>query len=142
MKSFPFTPLKIFAAVVSCSLLVGTTTHAGSDRSGSNSGSSRLIVRRAADFGTIISLNLYIDGVQVTMLPQNTGYEALVRPGNHVLSVSTSPCPYGKTRYTYKKVSMHPGETYAYTAMWQYADWAKLETGERIVDLVRDVGHY
>jgi hypothetical protein len=142
MKSFPLTSIKVFAAIIACTLLAGTSTRGGSDRSDYRSGTARLVVHRAADFGTVISLNIYIDGVQVTALPQNTGYEALIRPGHHTLAVSTSPCPYGKTRFTYKNVSMHPGETYAYTAIWEYADWAKLETGDKVVDLVRDVGHY
>jgi hypothetical protein len=75
---------------------------------------------------------VYIDGVQVTMLPLNTAYQALVHPGDHVLSVSTSPCAYGKTRYTYRRVHMNRGERYAFTAIWLDGDWATLQTPSKV----------
>lgn len=143
MKSFPVRSLKFFAVIVACCFVASSASYGGADRADYRSrGTARLVVHRAADFGTLISLNIFIDGVQVTMLPQNTGYDALVIPGDHVLAVSTSPCPYGKTRYTRRNVRMRPGQTYAFTAVWEYADWATLDTGERVVDLVRDMGHY
>ena len=140
MKSFRFTSLKSLAVLIGGMLLVSPATQAGdggvSHRS--NGGTARLQVRRAADFGTEIFLNLFIDGVQVTMMPINTGYEALLRPGTHVLAISTTPCPYGKTRYTYRTVRMEPGQTYLYTAVWEYADVAQLGSSERVAELMQN----
>jgi hypothetical protein len=119
---------------IACSFIAGAaTTNAGGYESISSAplnGNTRLLVWRAADFGTYIYLNLFIDGVKVTTLGRNTGYEAIVRPGKHVLSISTTPCPYGQTRFTYQHVHMRPGETYSFTALWEYADWATLETSD------------
>jgi hypothetical protein len=133
MKPFQFAPAKVLLVLALCTFAARSTINAGAGAADYRSGAlshdnARLTVRRIADFGTQISLNVYIDGVQVTMLPLNTGYDALVRPGEHVISVSTSPCVYGKTRYTHRHVRMHRGETYAFTAMWLDGDWATLQS--------------
>ena len=90
---------------------------------------SRLVIHRGADFGTLIYLTFYIDGVQVTTLGRDQRYEAIVRPGRHLLAIGTSPSPYGKTRFTYRHVTMRRGHTYAFTALWVQPDYATLETG-------------
>jgi len=89
---------------------------------------SRLLILRESDFGTFIYLKVYIDSVPVTLLGRNVGYEAIVRPGEHVISISTTPNPYGQTRHYDRKVSMRSGETYAFTATWLDSDRASLET--------------
>lgn len=135
MKTSHVHPSKLVLMIaIACSFIAGAaTTNAGGYESTSSmplNGNARLLVWRAADFGTFIYLNLYVDGVQVTTLGRGVGYEAIVRPGKHILSVSTTPCPYGKTRFTRQDVDMKPGETYAFTALWEYADWAMLETSD------------
>ena len=128
-----FTPAK-FLLLIALSLFgARSTINAGAganDYRGSVLGhdNAHLTVRRIADFGTQIALHVYIDGMQVTTLPINTGYEALVRPGEHTLSVCTTPNPRGKTRFTHRRVQMHRGETYQFTAMWLDGDWATLQT--------------
>ena len=134
MKTSHVQPSKLLLIAIVCSFVAGAATiKAGGYEPVSSmplNGNARLVVWRAADFGTFIYLNLFIDGVQVTMLGRNTGYEAIVRPGKHVLSVSTTPCPYGKTRFTRQNVTMKPGQTYSFTALWEYADWATLEVSD------------
>jgi hypothetical protein len=134
MKSSHVQASTLFLIAIACSLVAGAaTTKAGGYESTSSTplnGNTRLYVWRAADFGTFIALNLYIDGVKLTTLGRNEGYEAIVRPGKHVLSISTTPCPYGQTRFTYQHVNMRRGETYSFTATWEYADWATLETSD------------
>ena len=131
MKTSHAHPSKLLMIAIACSFLAGAATiKAGGYESTSSTplnGNARLLVWRAADFGTFIYLNLFIDGVQITTLGRGVGYEAIVRPGKHILSVSTTPSPYGKTRFTRQNVDMRPGETYAFTALWEYADWATLE---------------
>ncbi len=125
---------KLLTIAIACSFVAGAAiTRAGgyeSTRSMPLNGNTRLLVWRAADFGTYIYLNVFIDGVKLTILGRNEGYEAIVRPGKHVLSISTTPCPYGQTKFTYQHVNMRPGETYSFTALWEYADWAMLETSD------------
>jgi hypothetical protein len=87
-----------------------------------------LIVARAADFGTFLYVNLFIDGVPVTTLGFGQGYEAIVRPGQHVLSITTTPL--GQQRLIYRPVTVHMerGQTYAFTALWEETDLATLKT--------------
>lgn len=128
MKTFQHNVSKLFAIAVACSFAVTVTVRAGPN-SGAFADNARLTVWRAADFGTIIFLNLYIDGVQVTTLGRNEGYEAIVRPGHHVFSIGTSPSPYGKTNITHRPVTVERGRTYAFTALWLGANGAALENG-------------
>ena len=135
MKTFQSNLGKLLMIAIACSFAAGSTTDAGGFSSTSSmppnsatlTDNAHLTVWRGADFGTLIFLNLFIDGVQVTTLGRNLGYEAILRPGEHVLSISTSPCPYGKTRFTYRRVSMKRGQTYAFTALWLEPDTATLE---------------
>jgi hypothetical protein len=134
MKTSHTHPSKLLLIALACSFVAGAaTTKAGGYEPVSSmplNGNTRLLVWRAADFGTFIYLNLFIDGVKLTTLGRNEGYQAIVRPGAHVLSISTTPCPYGQTKYTYQHVNMKPGETYSFTALWEFSDWATLETSD------------
>jgi len=90
---------------------------------------ARLIVRRAADFGTFIYVNLFIDGIRVSNLGFGQGYEAIVRPGRHILSITTTP--FGRqTLVVYRPITitMERGQTYAFTAFWEETDLATLKT--------------
>lgn len=132
MKPFQFTA-RIVLLIAVCTFSARSTINAGAGVADYRNGAlghdnAYLSVRRIADFGTQIALHVYIDGVQVTTLPINTGYEALVRPGDHVLSVLTTPNPHGKTRITHRRVQMRRGQSYAFTAMWLDGDWATLQT--------------
>jgi hypothetical protein len=124
---------RLLAIIVACCFVVSLTSDArayewsgyGKDES---AGNARLFIFRESDFGTFIYLKLSIDGVPITILGRNVGYAALVRPGDHVISISTTPSPYGQTRHTDRRVMMKPGETYAFTALWQFSDRPILET--------------
>ena len=58
---------------------------------------ARLVVSRAANFGTFQYLILFVDGVHVADLGLGQSYDALLPPGQHVLSVSTTPQTYRRT---------------------------------------------
>jgi hypothetical protein len=128
MKTFQFNPVKLFMIAMACSFAAGATTQAGAlaRDDAMVADNARLVVRRAADFGTDIYLKLFIDGIPVTGLAINEGYEALVRPGQHVLSIKTVPSFDDKTKFTYHTVTMKRGQSYAYTALWVEADRAVL----------------
>lgn len=133
MKASLFAPAKILVLIALYLLGARSTSNAGAGspdlyNGGLSHDNARLVVRRIADFGTQIALQVYIDGIQVTTLPLNTGYDALVRPGEHVLSICTTPNPYGKTRFSHRRVQMRRGEIYNFTAMWLDGDWASLQT--------------
>ena len=130
MKTFQL-PHRKFIVIAIASIFVATslTTTASPVRSISPPlhDNARLVVWRAADFGTLIYLTLFIDRVQVTTLGRNQGYEAIIHPGRHILSIGTSPSPYGKTRFTHLPVTVRGGETYKFTALWKETDRAALE---------------
>lgn len=133
MKMSRFAAARCLAVIVACCFVQipasGARTHEWSDyqRSDSAADNARLIIMRESDFGTFIYLKVYIDGVPITILGRNVGYEAIIRPGEHVVTIATTPSPYGQTRHTDRRVMMRPGETYAFTALWQYADRPILE---------------
>jgi hypothetical protein len=88
---------------------------------------ARLVVTRSANFGTFQYLILFIDGVHVADLGINRSYDAVLLPGQHVLSVSTTPQIYRYTAPTQRRVNVEPGRTYAFTAFWKNYDEAYLE---------------
>lgn len=138
MKTFQCSLVKLLMIAIAYSFTPSATVQAGASSASSappnnvalRAGNARLFVWRAADFGTEIYLTLYIDGVHVTTLGRNEGYEAILRPGEHVFSIGTTPCPYGKTKFTYRRVNVKRGQTYAFTALWEWADYATLETSD------------
>jgi hypothetical protein len=81
-------------------------------------GNSGLTIFRVADFGFQLGLSISIDGIPVTSLSQGEGYRAIIRSGRHVLTVTDTPSPYGKTKFTQKTINFAPGQNYSLTAIW------------------------
>src|ERR1700754_4094687 len=54
---------------------------------------ARLIVTRIPNLGNHVIVDMYVDGVAVRPILYGQTYEALLSPGRHVLSVSTTPNP-------------------------------------------------
>ena len=116
---------------IACSFAASTPIQARAARLNSASPRSddnaRLVVTRAANFGTFQYLILFVDGVHVADLGFDQSYEAVLPPGQHVLSVSTTPQAYRYTAPTRRRVNAEPGETYTFTAFWKNTDQAYLE---------------
>ena len=125
---------------IACSFAASTPIQARVVRSNSalarSEDDARLVVSRAANFGTFHYLNLFVDGVHVADLGLGQSYDALLAPGQHVLSVSTTPQVYRRTPPTQRRVNAEPGNTYAFTAFWKNSYRAYLEkngSAKRIV---------
>jgi len=88
---------------------------------------ARLVVTRTSNFGTFQFVNLFVDGVHVADLGVNQGYEAVLRPGHHVLSISTTPQSFRRTVPAKLPLNMEGGRTYALTARWDDPEQAYLE---------------
>jgi hypothetical protein len=86
---------------------------------------AHLVVTRAANFGYLESVNLFVDGVQVADLGLNESYDAVLPPGRHVLMISTNPKTYAQ-KPTQRRIDAKPGQTYAFTAVWNDAERASL----------------
>jgi hypothetical protein len=131
MKLLHYMSVKLLIIAIACSFAASTTSQAREVRSNSASARSeddaRLVVTRAANFGTFDYLNLFVDGVHVADLGLNQSYDAVLPPGRHVLSVSTTPEHYRYTLPTQRPVNAKPGKTYAFTAFWKDSEQAYLE---------------
>lgn len=134
-------PRKLITIAIACSFAAGSITRAGTLTSTSSAprsetvvmNNARLSIRRSADFGINIYLILFIDGVHVATLGTNEGYEAAVRPGHYVLSIATTPNPYGNTVSSSRNVTMKRGQSYTFTAVWGESDRATLETPDEVM---------
>src|SRR5947199_10310453 len=86
---------KLIMVAIACSFAASTPIQARVARSNSASARSedddRLVVSRAANFGTFQYLNLFVDAVHVADLGLRETCHALLPPGLPVLSVSTTP---------------------------------------------------
>jgi hypothetical protein len=131
MKILNYVSGKLIMVAVACSFAASAPIQAGVARSNSASARSeddaRLVVTRAANFGTFQYLILFVDGVHVANLGLDQSYEAVLPPGPHVLSVSTTPQGYIYTPPTQQRVNAEPDKTYAFTAFWKNSYQAYLE---------------
>ena len=82
-------------------------------------GNSGLAIFREADFGNELGLCISIDGIPITSLSRGEGYRAIVRPGRHVVTVTDTPSPYGKTKFTRRTINFAAGQNYSFTAIWE-----------------------
>jgi hypothetical protein len=130
MKILHYVCTKLVIVAIAWSFAAAASIQARQPRSSSGSAGSDnayLIVNRAANFGTRESINLSIDGVQVAVIGLNESYEGVLRPGKHVLSMTTNPQTQGLTRLTQRTLDAQPGKTYAFTALWDDSYNASLE---------------
>ena len=77
----------------------------------------RLIVSRAANFGSSMALNLKIDGRTAANIVQGSRYDEFVPEGRHTLAVSVS-----NSRPTSTVLNVQRGQTYVFTATRQNPD--------------------
>ena len=123
MKILNYVSGKLIMAAIACSFAVSPPIQARVARSNSaparSENDARVVVTRAANFGTFQYLILFVDGVQVADLGLGQSYDAVLPPGQHILSVSTTPQIYRRTPPTQRHVIAEPGETYAFTAFWK-----------------------
>jgi len=131
MKILNYVSGKLIMVAMACSFAASTPVQARVARSNSalarSEDDARLVVTRSANFGTFQYLILFVDGVHVADLGVDQSYEAVLPPGPHVLSVTTTPQGYRRTPPTRRRVDAEPGETYAFTAFWRNSYRAYLE---------------
>ena len=135
MKILNYVSGKLIMVAIAFSFAASTPIQARGTKSNSASARSeddaRLVVTREANFGTFEFLNLFVDGVHVADLGLNQSYDAALPPGQHDLSVTTTPQTYMYEPPTHRRVNARPGKTYAFTAFWKNSDQAYLERNGR-----------
>jgi len=81
----------------------------------SNPQTGRLVVQRSPTFGDRTYLQLWIDGSKVANIGPGHRYDESIPARHHVLAVNYTP----RTQHqpTSMRLTVRPGETYAFTAI-------------------------
>src|SRR5438094_5594331 len=81
----------------------------------SNPQTDRLVVQKSPTFGSRTYLQLWIDGSKVANIGPGQRYDESIPAGHHVLAVNYTP----RTQHqpTSMRLTVRPGETYAFTAI-------------------------
>jgi hypothetical protein len=122
MKNYTSSSKLIVLLFAAINLVVTAVLQAGGGYDYSRNelmGNSGLTIFREADFGNEMGLSISIDGIPVTTLSRGEGYRAMIRPGRHVLTVTNTPSPYGKTKFTHRTINFVSGQNYSFTALWE-----------------------
>ena len=77
----------------------------------------RVIVQRAPNFGTDLSIRLLIDGKKVANIPRNQHYGGFVSAGRHIVSAVALPNTEAR-RPTSMPLIAKAGKVYIFTATW------------------------
>src|SRR5436190_24119589 len=109
--------LIIYIVSLACAGLIftGCATNQATAPIPANSG--RLLIYRAANFGSGLVLVLSIDGKDVATLTEGQNYNGYLSAGQHQITARIDPFHAG-TRSTQKTVKIQAGQTYSYTASW------------------------
>ena len=123
MNVFPklfFSAAAVFAVLVSATDTVATATPSNGGPTTSTSGhpTGRLIVQRAPNFGTDLSIRLLIDGKKVADIPRNQHYGGVLAAGRHVLTALALPNTQSR-RPTTIGVTIKSRQVYIFTATWE-----------------------
>jgi hypothetical protein len=122
-------PVVLVFAAINLAMIATLQAGSGYDYSrGELMGNSGLAIFRVADYGWQNGLSIYIDRIPITTLSKGEAYRAIVRPGRHILTVTNTPSPYGRTLFTNRTVDFVPGKNYSFTAIWD-VDWLTIEDG-------------
>lgn len=78
----------------------------------------RVIVQRAPNFGTDLSIRLSIDGKRAADIPRNQHYGGVLAAGRHVLTALALPNTQSR-RPTSINVTIKPGKVFIFTATWE-----------------------
>ena len=78
----------------------------------------RLIVQRAPNFGTDLSIRLLVDGKRVANVPRNQHYGGVLAAGRHTVTALALPNTQSR-RPTSIVATIKSGKVYIFTAAWE-----------------------
>jgi hypothetical protein len=130
MKQYFFRIYGLLAIALVCVALSGCATTSGTPSGSTASAAATasknaglLVINRSANFGTDLTLLVWVDGKQVAQVTDGQNYSGSLSPGPHAVSVVAQPNRQG-LKPTQKSVTAVAGKTYTFTAMWQGAKLA------------------
>src|SRR6267143_5867621 len=114
-------PRALVGAVAVCAILVSATDANARARatptpapSATGHSTGRVIVQRAPNFGTDLSIRLLIDGKKVAEIPRNQHYGGVLAAGRHVVAALALPNTESR-RPTSIVVQIKAGKVYIFT---------------------------
>jgi hypothetical protein len=107
--------IHIVIAACACMIFAGCATNQATAPIPPNSG--HLLINRVANFGSDLSLVVFVDGKNVGAFTEGRGYSGYLPAGQHTIAVRVDPNPGGK-RPGHKTLTVQAGQTYSYTAGW------------------------
>ena len=87
---------------------------------------TRLIIKRAPNFGNNTALNLYIDGRHLASFTYGRRYEGVLPAGDYLVTMRQTPHLSDAYIYSEQWIRVVPGRTNIFTAFWA-------DSGDRIV---------
>ncbi|HYR22743.1 MAG TPA: hypothetical protein VEP30_07470 [Chthoniobacterales bacterium] len=118
-------PRALVGAVAVCAILVSATDANARARatptpapSATGHSTGRLIVQRAPNFGTDLSIRLLIDGKKAGDIPRNQHYGGVLTAGRHVVTALALPNTQSR-QPTSIGVTIQSGKVYIFTATWE-----------------------
>src|SRR5438132_9123801 len=78
----------------------------------------RIIVQRAPNFGTDLSIRLLVDGKKVANIPRNQHYGGVLSAGRHIVTALALPNTQSR-RPTSIALTIKAGKVYIFTATWE-----------------------
>jgi hypothetical protein len=110
----------LLTAAIACGLTAGSAS-AGSSETGRPSfrPETRLIVKRAPNFGNDTALNLYIDGRHVASFTYGRHYDGMLPAGDHLVTMIQTPHLNDAYPYSEQWIRVVPGRTNVFTAFWE-----------------------
>ena len=107
----------IYIVCLACAGLIftGCATNQATAPIPANSG--HVLINRVANFGTDLSLVVYVDGKNAGGFSEGRGYSGYLPAGQHTIEIRVDPNPGGK-RPGRKTITVQAGHTYSYTAAW------------------------
>jgi hypothetical protein len=96
----------------------GSSSSTASAAANASADSGTLVIKRAANMGSGLFLNVSIDGKHVTALSKGRSYNGPLPVGSHVVSVLLVPNRLNLDP-TETRITVEKGQTYTLTAVWE-----------------------
>ena len=112
----------LLITAIACGLAAGSSQAGagGAPRASSYSGAdTRLVIKRAANFGNQSNITLYIDGYRVAVLGYGRSYEGVLSPGLHFVTMKQTPHLNDAYPFSQQWIRVAPGRTSVFTAFWR-----------------------
>ena len=124
MKKFNYCSYAFLIVALGFTIFAGCETTGGGASSSTSPASTvasaqsgRLVIRRVANIGTSLVLNVSVDGKHVASVSEGQTYNGSLSAGPHVVSVILEPNAMSLTP-TQKRITVQKGQTYTFTATW------------------------